>query len=194
MRWAAPLLLACCLLATACTQREHGPAVERILVTGDGFHAAVLIEHDDGYEEWGFGDRAWLLAEDTSCLRAMRLAIIPGEQGAVYRRTVPIGRAQRATGGFTVALDVDAEGASGLRQALAAWISGPAEPVGDGTVIYPSDRQWVGWNTCADAVACWLRGAGYDLPGTAIRGQTELARDIHAALANRRRLPRDGGR
>ena len=140
-----------------------GAPTLRIVVSSDAWHSRIAIPSPDGgYEEWGYGERAWYYEGRQGFFGALRALFWPTAGVLDLRRTpVPYARRLPPGEGRMWTFTLSREGAERLRAYVARSRSSetPIGP-GGGAVWYPARRRYHAFHTCHHGVANALWEAG----------------------------------
>lgn len=187
-----PISCFCVLLLAGCAgaRPSAGAPGPTVHVVQEGIHSGLLVPADwvwpqaSGLVEFSFGDRAWMMGEDRSTVRACRLVVWPSD-GAVYlkRGDEDAGNRVRHEGWRALAVPLSPTGAQQMQRELAAWLPpGPdLASWADGTVFRPSLPFHL-FGSCHDQVAAALQAAGVPLGGSWLPWRS--ADRFHAEVAD----------
>lgn len=168
-----------------------GPTVH---VVQEGIHSGLLVPAEwiwpqaTGVAEFSFGDRAWMMGEDRSTLRACRLAVWPSD-GAVYlkRGDGDVAQVIRHERWRALAVPLSPIGAEQMRRELAAWLPpGPDLASWPDGAVFRASRPFHLYRTCHDQVAAALLAAGVPLAGSWLpaRSADRFQAEVAEALAD----------
>ena len=181
---------------------------KHLTVFCDGFHSGLLIRKADlglalddslvgeapSYPWWTihFGERRWMLAEDTTLSHALGLFFRPLPGGLQINHTTPdldnVGVDQEHLRRWTFTVS-DADLANLRARLREHWLREvlEARPEWDNTLTVAAPLDWSVWENCHDFTVDLLRAAGIDLPHRTLYLAGGLSRDLDDVQAERER-------